>query len=436
MRRHWTVFAGLILSLALVAAACGDDDAESSSTTEAPTTTAATTTTTTEAPTTTAATTTTTEAPVPPLVIWADETRAAALEPLAEVFEAATGVPVEVELKGFGDIRTDAGLQASLGEAADIFVGAHIWVGELAADGVLEPIDLGVRADEWIPVSLRAWSYQGRLYGVPYATDGIAMIYNTDFIPEAPATFEDLTAACDAIAGLVETCIGHADIDDIFHHYPFVASTGGYVFAYDDATGYDPTDVGLDSDAAAESLTVLDTLVKDGYFDPAVDYDIMEDLFHSGRSAVMLTGPWALSGVREAGVPYAVAPLPQIAGRDAAVFVGSEAFMVNAFSEQKALALTFVLDFIATPEVMAELQNLDPDIPAYLPAAELFADDADLQNYIGAIQAGNPIPNIPEAAAMWENLGSVFAEIYNQTGTPEEALSTAAEAIRAAVAEG
>ena len=104
--RNWKVLAGLVLAFALVVAACGDDDAGTTEATEATTTTTEAATTTTEAVTTTTeAATTTTEAAVPPLVIWADETRTEVLGPIAADFEAATGIPVEIQLVGFGILR-------------------------------------------------------------------------------------------------------------------------------------------------------------------------------------------------------------------------------------------------------------------------------------------------------------------------------------------
>ncbi len=50
--------------------------------------------------------------------------------------------------------------------------------------------------------------------------------------------------------------------------------------------------------------------------------------------------------------------------------------------------------------------------------------------------AGNPMPNIPEMSSVWDNLGTAVQEIYNQTSDATTALTTAAEAVRAAIAGG
>jgi maltose-binding protein MalE len=71
-----------------------------------------------------------------------------ALDPLVGAYEAAAGVDVEVVVYDFGAIRTDVQTAGPAGEGPDVFLGAHDWVGELAANGVLQPINLAsVAAD-------------------------------------------------------------------------------------------------------------------------------------------------------------------------------------------------------------------------------------------------------------------------------------------------
>jgi maltose-binding protein MalE len=437
MRKHWRVLVGLILALSLVAAACGDDDdagttEATTATTEATTTTTEAATTTTEAATTTTEETTTTTEAVQPLLVWADETRTAVVEAVAADFEAATGVPVEIELVGFGDIRNNMVQQGPIGEGADVFIGAHDWVGELAINGVVEPIDLGGRAAEFFPVSLDAFSYEAQLYGVPYAIEAIGLYRNTDLVPDAPATLEDLLAVCDGLPDL-EQCFTTPAGSDAYHHYPFLASQGGYIFKYDAATGYDPTDIGLNNEGAVAGFQVLSDLVADGYLDPAVDYGTMTNLFFNGQAAFMWTGPWELPNVQDSGINYAVSPLPAFGETAAAPFVGVQGFMVNAFSEQKALAQTFVLDYIATETVMVELYNVGLRAPAHIASFDLVADDPDVQAFGASASAGNPMPNIPEMASVWENLGNAVSAMYEQSQTPQEALDTAQLGVEEAV---
>ena len=59
------------------------------------------------------------------------------------------------------------------------------------SNGVVAPVDLG--ASPRIPRRRdRGFTYEEQIYGVPYATENIALIRNTDLVPEAPATFEEM----------------------------------------------------------------------------------------------------------------------------------------------------------------------------------------------------------------------------------------------------
>ena len=133
MRSRFTILVGLVLALALVAAACSSDDTgdESTTTTEATTTTTEATTTTTEA-----ATTTTAAAEAIDLVVWADDKRAPILETLAPKVLEETNVNLVIDVIVYDDLREQVTTAAPAGEGPDVFIGAHDWTGEMAASGI------------------------------------------------------------------------------------------------------------------------------------------------------------------------------------------------------------------------------------------------------------------------------------------------------------
>ena len=106
-----------------------------------------------------------------------------------------------------------------------------------------------------------------------------------------------------------------------------------------------------------------------------------------------MAGPWALQRIRESGVPYAITTFP-----DGGVpFAGTQGFFINAQSENKLLAQAFLLEFIATEDVMLKLFEVGQRPPAYLPALEK-VDDPDIKAFAEAGENAVMMPAIPAMA--------------------------------------
>ncbi len=431
-RSKLRIWFGALLALSLILAACGSDSAE---TTDAPEVVETTAPPETAAPETTVAETTpptTDAAEALTLLVWADENRAPVVEQVAPAFTEATGVEVQVELVDFGQIRDQVGVAGPAGEGPDVFVGASDWVGELATNGVLEPIDLGARQSEFTEASVNALTFEGVNYGVPHAVEAIALYRNTDYAPDAPATFDDLTAVCDANPDL--TCLGvpgGGDATDPYHNYPFLSATGGYIFAQADGV-YDPSDVGLDSDGAIAGATFIEDLVADGYL-ASTNYDSAKTLFTSGESIYWITGPWELGDSVNWTVPWAVSTIPTIDGGTPKPFIGVQSFFLSSFSENKLVAQSFLLDFIATEEGQALLYEADPRPPVHTAIILTVADDPVATAFGESAASGEPIPNIPEMSSVWGAWGDNMLLLRNGEITGAEAMAAAAEGVRAAL---
>lgn len=419
------------LALALIVAACERDEVAGGDTVaETTATTVAAASTTTAAP-----ETSTTAAATGELLVWAEKNRAGVIESVGRAFTEATGVEVTVEIYDFGQIEEQVGVAGPAGEGPDLFVGAHEWTGELAANGAIEPIDLGASADDFFEVALQAFSFEGNLYAVPYATEAVALYYNTDLVPEVPAAFEDLDAACEAAA--VDTCVGISgggDVGDPYHNYLFVSALGGYIFAYDPATGYDPSDVGIDSQGSIAGVQFLADQVEAGVV-ASTNYEEARDLFFDGESAFWITGPWELGALGEQDtVNWSVATLPTIGGETQSPFVGAQGVFLSSSSENKMLATTFLLDFIATEETMTALYEADPRSPAFVPTFETLDENSVAQTFTLSAAAGDPMPNIPQMLSVWGPLGDSMLLVRNGEANAADAMTSAAEAVRAALA--
>ena len=371
----------------------------------------------------------------PSLTIWTDGNRAPVLEELGTSFAEQYGVNIEVVQKGFGDLRSDFIVAAPTGEGPDILLGAHDWIGELNASGLLTPIDLGDKADSFAPNAVAAFTYpDGNLYGMPQAVENIAFIYNPDLVAEAPATFEEVATISQELIDAGNKYGFLRMAGDPYHFYPIQTAFGGYIFGQNEDGSYNAEDLGLNNEGSVAALEWYNSLFENGLLDLGanIDNDLMLSAFQTGDAAMIISGPWALTGIREAGTPYAIAPIP--AGDEAGrPFLGVQGFMVNSFSENQLLAQTFLQEFLATDETMEAFYAADPRLPAWLPLADSL-DDPDLAAFLEAGQNADPMPNIPEMNAVWGGWGDAITLIANGTAAPQEAADQAQDQVSSAIA--
>jgi arabinogalactan oligomer / maltooligosaccharide transport system substrate-binding protein len=436
----------LLGALVVVLAACAGETADTTTATteaEATTTTAAAETTTTAAAATTTAgeattSTTLTVRADADLVIWADDTRAPVIQPFADTFAEENGITVAVQEIAFGDIRDRLVVAAPAGEGPDIIIGAHDWLGQLVSAGVVSPLDISGVADQFSEASVTAFNYEGEIYGLPYAVENIALVRNTDLVPDAPATFEELVETALALqeAGTVDTPLALQENGngDPFHNYPIVTALGGYVFGRNDDGSYNPDDLGIDSEGGLAAATYFSELSAQGVVNIDVTFDIMIEKFNTGQAPFAITGPWATPDFTD--VNYVVEPIPPVQGGDPQPFIAVQGFMVSAFAENPLFSTTFVLDFMSTQEAQLALFEAGARPPAHIGAFdEVAAADANLAGFGAAGQNGYPMPAIPEMGSVWQAWTDAYASIFTG-GDPTEAFTNAAEQIRTLIAGG
>ncbi|WP_324715418.1 maltose/maltodextrin ABC transporter substrate-binding protein MalE [Carboxydochorda subterranea] len=370
------------------------------------------------------------------LVIWASEAQVPALLPMAQQFEKEYGIKVEVTEMGFGDIRSNFSVSAPTGEGPDLIVGAHDWVGEFARNGLVEPIEMSAaQRDAFTPVGLQGFTYGGKLYGVPYAIEAVALIYNKALVPTPPKTFDELLTVARKLTDRNKKRYGFLyPNNDAYHSFPLLSANGGYIFKFT-GQGFDPKDIGLDNEGAIAGARLIQRLAVEGLVPKGTDYQTMEGLFLQGQVGMIMTGPWEIDNVKKAGIKYGVAKIPTFNGRVARPFVGAQGFMVNKFSPNKILAMEFLQKFIMTKEGQLAIWKVDPRIPALKAAFQEVASNADVAAFGASAADGIPMPNIPEMAAVWGALQDKLTLIVNGEQDPASAMKDAARQIRDTIAQ-
>ncbi|MGY3127076.1 arabinogalactan oligomer/maltooligosaccharide transport system substrate-binding protein [Agrococcus sp. UYP33] len=373
------------------------------------------------------------------LVIWMDQNRADALTDVVATFEEETGTTVEVVVQDFDSIDENLTTQAPSGEGPDVIVGAHDWIGKLAQNGVIAPVELGDTAGDFQEIAVNAMTFEGSTYGVPVSIENIALVRNTDLAPEAPATWDELIssgqAAVDAGSAEFPLLVGiDPNNADPYHLYPLQASFGGPVFGINEDGSYNADDLQLGNEGNVAFAQALGQWSAEGIINPNISQDIAKEQFASGASPYTITGPWNLSAFQEAGVNYAVSEIPSAGGEPATPFVGVQGFMVSAYANNPIVASQFLTEYIAGEEAQTAIYETGQRAPALTSAFEAAQSNEDVAAFGEVGAAGVPMPNIPEMGLLWEDWGVAEGQIIaQQGGDPATVWTTMADKIQSSL---
>ena len=366
--------------------------------------------------------------PLGTIRIWADDTRSAILLNLADDFFET--YQVEVIVEEVANIRDQFIISAPAGEGPDIIIGAHDWIGALIASGLLAPVDLGPKAGEFTDVSLAGFAFDGQLYGMPYATENLAFFYNADLVETPPTTWAEMIEIGQALVDDGQTTYAFALTGTTYDMFPLHTSFGGYIFGQDADGNWNPSDVGVDSQGMIDAVAWTREQIEAGLMPESTDWDSNHTLFETGETPFLMAGPWALERIRASGVNYAITTFPD-AGRP---FAGVQGFMINAFNTDNVLlAQAFLTEFVATPEVMTELQVAGGRASAFASVAA-DAADPDLALFSTAGADASLMPSIPEMGSVWAAWNDGVTLALQGEQTADESLANAGIQVRDLIA--
>ena len=360
------------------------------------------------------------------IVIWADTDRVPAVTQVANAWARSKGATVEVVQKELGPIRSQLTTVAA-DTAPDVIVGAHDWVGELSANGSVLPLSPSAATRQQFPAyALNSFSYGTalkKLYGMPVALENVALITNTR-LAKVPTSFADLERQALAAKRKTKAQVGLAvqqgSGGDAFHMYPFFSGLGGYIFGTNKAGNLDPSDIGVANPKFLKNAPLIDKWNKEGLIRSQVTADNAKALFLTGKVPYYVTGPWFVSDIKKSGVKYAISAFPQIVpGTKSAPFLGVQGFMVTKFSSThgvESLAKDLVATFMARPASQLALAAANGRFPANTTAAAQ-VKDPDLKAFGRASVGGVPMPNIPQMASVWGDLGSAWVRSTKGSGS-------------------
>lgn len=386
------------------------------------------------------------------LKLWVDNEQLA--EAVKTGFEAKyPGAVVEPEVVASTESVKKLMLEGEAGTGADVFIIPHDTIGDAMNStviGMMGNYDAIIR-DRFLDSAIETIDYEGNLFGVPYLTESVALIYNKTLLEELAAE------------GLVDSAEPAKDMNDImtlaekyndpaankwtirwesgnsYMNHMFVTSFGYELFGAD---GTDPDSANFDSQAIVDGLNYFKEFrpywdVNQG--DANWDTTVVE--FAKGETPYLICGPWALEevskGATENGFEFGVSKLPMFDGRQPYTFSGVQVVCVSSYSKYPAAARALAM-FIGSDEIEGFAYKNLGKLPALKDGSSIegLNEDAKVQAFMEQAQFSKAMPSIPEVSYFWTAAEGMYRGVWDKTITPEEAGKKAQEDFDALRASG
>ena len=337
-----------------------------------------------------------------------------------EFKSAYPNIDLTVEVVSWNDIYTKVNTRIANGQAPDI-LNIDVFA-DYQADGLLLPAQDYVSEETYAkmyPAFLEQSNVDGTIWAIPDLASARAMYYNADILEaagvEVPTTWEELTAACEAIKAY-DSSIYPWGIDmttdegqAAFAYYTW-NNGGGFV----DANG----EWALNSAENVEAIEYAIGLVNAGYTntDPANDTRYaLQDMFGAGQVAMMIAPNSLPTYVADGGyeVNYGVAAIPTNTGSSVSAGV-MDRFMCfdNGYSDAEMEAIKTFFDYFYEDERYSAWVEMEGFLPATSTGGEILAAaDESMAAWVDIVGSSNFYPT---AKAEWADVKQGVINVEQQ----------------------
>ena len=270
-------------------------------------------------------------------------------------------------------------------------------------------------AGEYYPAALETVRLDGRYYGIPFICNNLGLIYNTKMLDEAgidpPKNWEELQSAALALttedrSGFLMCAISSEQ--GAFQIIPWILGAG------------EPIDQ-IGGKLTEQTYSFLNSLVEEGSMSSDCINLSQTDVarkFIAGDTAMMENGPWILSMLDKAGVPYGIAKFPTGA-QEAMVTGGENIGIVKGKNVDGSLAF---LQYCQGENVMESFCKNTGALPARREnTRKLTKSQPKLQVFADQMEYAISRTSIPEWNTLSESLTSNFYSMISGEITPKRA---------------
>ncbi len=345
-----------------------------------------------------------------------------------EEFNEETGHELGANSVNEMEEQLETSLPAGTGPVG--FTWAHDWIGLYHDEGYLYDAsdDLSLDLEEtYSSVGAEAVQWEGNVYGLPYASETVTLMYNRDYVDEAPETIDEMVDVMErhhdpdgeGVYGLATPAV------EPYHTSAWLQSFGGLLF--DEESG----ELGVDSDEVIEGGELLEQSFYP-YTPEDSDEDAQQAIFADGNAVFTIDGPW-MTG-EYADIDLGVAALPEPDGGDPTPLTGVPMWYFTSEGEEAddetLEAVVEFAEWYTTNDDVIETNADNGMIPVH---ADHVGDD-DLGETVGAfsesVDTGVAMPADARMDTVWTPLEDALESVFSGDESPEDAFEDAADEIR------
>ena len=349
---------------------------------------------------------------------WETEGHQKALDKVIQDYNASQDAyEVTAKYVPFADFKKQLSIGASADELPDIAILDSPDHASYASMGIFEDLTGKFNVDNYYEGTVNSCTVDGKLYGVPFGANCLALYYNEDMLTEkgckVPATWDELKETAqalttDSVSGLAFSSVQNEE--GTFNFVPWLWTTG--------ASSYE-----MNSEGGIKSLTYVKDLVDSGVMSKEctnwTQGDVMNQ-FISGNVAMMVNGPWQIPTMQKEApeLNWKVTLIPKdseyascLGGENYAVIKGGNTegaldFLNYATSEEQVKYLMSEFGYISANQTIAESQ---------------FEADSPYQPFVEELkyaQSRGPLADWPSVS---DAISLAYNEVMTGTATPEAA---------------
>ncbi len=290
---------------------------------------------------------------------------AATEQAIAKFQEANPGITVKLENFTYDVFIQKLKASFVAGDEADVLQIFGTWATDYARHGYLDAVPEGVDTSEFYPAALGAYTWEGKLYGLPHESNlecGGMLVHPAMFqeagLEVPPATWVELVADAKALTvsdaqGITRAGFIFTSTDNIVYSFlSFILQQGGLYW------NADMTKVDFSTPEAKKAWkALLDLIVVDKVENPnlvSAEEDT-SDYFYRGSAAMCYRGSWTIAaGLNTYNLTdFDYLPVPPFAG-DKMVYPAESGWgeVVSARSQHKEAAWKLV-QFLTINDALA-----------------------------------------------------------------------------------